>query len=119
MSTKTLTIEGNLGKDPVIKVTNAGKKVCNFSIAENKEFTDENGNKQKKAVWHAIECWDKNAEECESHLSKGSKVSVTGIVKLSNWTDKEGQERFSKTIVANEINIISKKSSNNDSTHSL
>jgi len=119
MSTKLLTIEGNLGKDPITKVTSAGKTVCNFSIAVNKEFTDDKGVKQKKVDWHNIECWDKTAEDCGANLTKGSKVSVTGTLKISNWTDKEGQERFSKNIIAREVDIISIKTANTESSISL
>lgn len=105
MSTKLFTIEGNLGADPVMKTIPVGKKVCNFSIAVNEEWIDANNDKQKKVVWHNIECWDKNAQDCEKNLKKGSKVSVTGPLKISNWQDKEGKERFSKLIIAREINF--------------
>jgi single-strand DNA-binding protein len=110
MSTKTLTIEGNLGADPVIKTIPAGKKVCNFSIAVNEEILDEKNAKQKKVEWHNIECWDKHAEVCSERLTKGSKVTITGTLKINNWKDKEGKEKFSKVIVAREINIPQEKS---------
>ena len=71
MSTKLLSLEGNLGVNPVVKLLATGKKVCNFSIATNKEWMDENNNKQKKTDWHNVECWDKDAEYCEQNLSKG------------------------------------------------
>lgn len=105
MSTKLLTIEGRLGANPIMKIIAEGKKVCNFSIATNEEWIDDNNTKQTRTEWHAIECWDTSAESCDKNLTKGSKVTVTGSVKLSNWKDKEGKERFSKTIVAKEINF--------------
>ena len=107
MSTKLLSIEGNLGANPVVKLLATGKKVCNFSVAINKEWLDENNNKQKKTDWHNVECWDRDAEFCEKNLSKGVKVFITGTIKLSNWTDKEGVEKFSKTIQAKKIELLS------------
>lgn len=106
MSTKLFTIEGRLGGDPVMKTIPVGKKVCNFSIAVNEEWVDENNAKQKKVAWHNIECWDKNAIYCEKNLKKGSKVSVTGPLKISNWQDKEGNEKFTKLIIAREVNFM-------------
>ena len=116
MSTKLFTIEGNLGADPVIKTIPVGKKVCNFSIASNDEWIDEGGNKQKKVTWHNVECWDKNAIACEKNLTKGSKVTITGPLKINNWTDKEGNERFSKIIIAREVSFASKDSANNENS---
>jgi single-strand DNA-binding protein len=105
MSTKLFTIEGNLGADPVMKVIPVGKKVCNFSIAVNEEWLDINNEKQKRVTWHIVECWDKQAMDCEKNLKKGSRVSVTGPLKISNWQDKEGKERYTKLIIAREIDF--------------
>jgi single-strand DNA-binding protein len=107
MSAKLLTVEGNLGASLIVKILPSGKKVCSFSIAENLEWMDATNTKQKKTEWHSVECWDKDAEYSEKHLTKGSKVSVTGTVKLSNWKDKEGNEKFAKTIQAKKIDFIS------------
>ncbi|MBC7540146.1 MAG: single-stranded DNA-binding protein [Bacteriovorax sp.] len=103
MSTKVFTIEGRLGADPVLKVIPVGKSVCNFSIAVNEDWIDAENIKQKKVTWHNVECWDKNAISCNENLKKGSKVSVTGPLKIDNWQDKEGKERFTKFIMAREI----------------
>lgn len=107
MSTKLFTIEGRLGADPVMKVIPVGKKVCNFSVAVNEDWIDENNTKQKRVTWHNVECWDKHAESSMESLTKGSRVSVTGPLKISNWQDKEGKEKFSKLIIAREINFPS------------
>jgi single-strand DNA-binding protein len=115
MSTKLFTIEGNLGADPVMKVIPVGKKVCNFSIAVNDEWVDADNIKQKKVIWHNVECWDKNAEYCDKNLKKGSKVSVTGALKISNWLDKEGKDRFSKLIVAREVKYQAQNNLDNSS----
>jgi single-strand DNA-binding protein len=105
MSTKLFTIEGRLGADPVLKVIPVGKSVCNFSIAVNEDWVDAENNKQKKVTWHNVECWDKNAILCNKNLKKGSKVSVTGPLKINNWQDKEGKERFTKFIMAREVDF--------------
>lgn len=107
MSTKLFTIVGRLGADPVAKVIPVGKKVCNFSVAVNEDWVDENNTKQKRVSWHNIECWDKHAESCMEKLTKGSKVSITGPLKISNWQDKEGKEKFSKHIIAREVSFPS------------
>jgi single-strand DNA-binding protein len=106
MSTELLTLEGNLGANPVMKETPSGKKVCNFSIATNEDWYDASNTKQKKTEWHTIECWNQEAIDCEQRLSKGSRVSITGTLKLSTWKDKEGNEKTSKVIQAKKIDLI-------------
>jgi len=115
MSTKLFTIEGRLGADPVMKVIPVGKKVCNFSVAVNEDWIDENNTKQKRVTWHNIECWDKHAENCIDRLTKGSKVSVTGPLKISNWQDKDGKEKFSKLIIAREVSFPNSTEANTSS----
>lgn len=116
MSTKLLTIEGNLGANPTLKVIASGKTVCNFSVAMEEEWTDATNVKQKRVEWHNVECWDKFALDCEKNLKKGSKVTVTGTLKISNWKDKEGKERFSKLIKAQKIDFQSSSATNNNNS---
>ena len=114
MSTKLLTIEGNLGANPIVKVIASGKTVCNFSVAMDEEWIDANNTKQKRVEWHNVECWDKFALDCEKNLMKGSKVAVTGTQKISCWKDKEGKERFSKLIKAQKIDFLSSSATNDN-----
>ncbi len=67
---------GNLGKDPVVRTLNGGKKVAEFSIATNIYWKDRNGNKQSRTDWHPVTAYDHIAELTEKYLSKGSFVYV-------------------------------------------
>ncbi len=71
-------IVGNLGRDPDMRYTPAGKPVTDFSVAVNRQFTGANGQAVKDVVWFRVSTWGKQAEICNQHLKKGAKVLVEG-----------------------------------------
>ena len=98
---------GNLGQDPELRYTQTGMAVCSFSVATTEYRTDREGNKQENTEWHRITVWGKTAENCSKYLSKGSKVFVEGRMHTNSWDDKQtGQKRYSKEIVASNVQFI-------------
>jgi single-strand DNA-binding protein len=103
-----VVLKGNLGKAPEVKSTNE-IIACRFSLAT-KGYKD-------KTDWHNITAFGKTAEVCIKYLQKGSQALVQGRISYNKWTDKEGKERFSTDIIADRIELIDKKKS--DDQHGI
>lgn len=97
---------GHLGKDPELKYTNSEKAVCSFSLA-----TSEN---KDKTEWHNIVCWNKNAENAEKYLKKGSKCYIEGKIHYGSYEDKEGIKKYTTEIIAYAVKFLDKKDSPED-----
>lgn len=84
-----ITIVGNLGRDPEMRVTQDGKSVCNFSVAVNNGSGD-----NKTTAWFRVSAWNGLSEICGKYLNKGSKVLVTGVLRFDAATG--GPQVFKK-----------------------
>ena len=107
---------GNITKDPETRFMPNGDAVCNFSIACNETYKDKNGQKQEKVEYVNIVMYRKLAEIAGEYLKKGAPVYISGAFRTRKWQNKEGQDRYSTEIVANEMQMLGGKSnqSNND-----
>lgn len=110
-SLNSVTILGNLGKDPDLKTIPSGKSVANFSLAT-REFVKDG---QDRTEWHNIVVWDKQAENAAKYLKKGSAALVQGRLQTRSWETDTGEKRYSTEIVAQNIQFLSSK---NDSEKS-
>ena len=84
---------GNLGKDPVLKMTTEGKPVARFSLATTESWKNSKGEKQSKTEWHNIVVWGKQAEVAEKFLRKGKQVKVEGRIQHREYTDQSGAKK--------------------------
>ena len=112
MSLNKVIIIGRLGNDPELKVTESNKSVCQMSVATSEAWKDSNGEKQERVTWHRIVVWDKQAENCNKYLKKGSQVCVEGKIQTRSWEDTEGNKRYVTEVVANSVRFLDSKSSN-------
>jgi single-strand DNA-binding protein len=71
---------GNLTRDPELRYTPSGTAVCSFSIATNRNWTTDTGEKKEEVEFHRIVAWNKLAELCSQFLTKGRKVFVEGRI---------------------------------------
>ena len=92
---------GNLGRDPEIRSTGAGSKVCNLRIATSETWKDRNtGERKEKTEWHTVTIFNEGlVRVCEQYLRKGSKVYVEGQLQTKKWQDQSGQDRYSTDVV--------------------
>jgi len=105
-------ILGNLGNDPEIKATAAGKAVANFSIATSEKWKDkQTGQQQEKTEWHRVVVFDRLAEIVSDYVKSGSKVYVEGKLQTRKWKDKDGNDRYTTEIVANELQMLDSRES--------
>jgi single-strand DNA-binding protein len=99
-------ILGNLGRDPELRHTPAGKAVCTLRVATNEVWTDQSGERQERTEWHSIVVWGRQAENCNQYLKKGRSVYVEGRLATRKWQDKDGKDRYSTEIVADRVQFI-------------
>jgi len=105
---------GRLGRDPELKFTPAGKAVTNFTMATSETWKDDSGERQERTEWHKIQMWGKLAETAAKYLSKGSQVYIEGKLQTREWTDKDGQKRYTTEIVANNMTMLDGKGDNSE-----
>ncbi|MBR2614711.1 MAG: single-stranded DNA-binding protein [Clostridia bacterium] len=99
---------GNLARDPELSETPNGIAVCRLTVAVSRSY----GNSE--ADFFNVTVWRERAETCAKYLSKGSKVGIVGSLQNRSYEDKDGVKRYATDIVANEVEFLSQKSSNND-----
>lgn len=101
---------GNLGDDPVMRETNSGLPVCNFSLATN-ERGQKNGEEwTDHTEWHRIVCFGRLAETVSEFASRGRSVHVEGSIRTRKYEDREGVSRSSTEILAREVTFLDNKS---------
>jgi len=102
-----LMLIGNLGSDPEARYTPSGTMVASFSLAVNRKWTGQDGQKQDKTTWFRVTVWQKQAEIVSEYLKKGSKVMVIGEVEEARpWTDREGNNRASLEVTGHTIKFL-------------
>ena len=98
---------GRLGADPEVRYTTQGKAVASFSIAVGSPWTDKtSGDKQESTEWVNITAFDKLGEICGEYLRKGSQVFISGRMKTEKYTDKNGVEKYSTKIIAENMQML-------------
>ena len=101
---------GNLGKDPVYRVTPSNRPVAEFSLATTESWRGEDGNRQTHTEWHRIVVWGPAANAVRDSLKKGSKVYVEGSLRSRKWKDKEGNERTTVEVQSTRVLFLSGRS---------
>ncbi|MEJ7610114.1 MAG: single-stranded DNA-binding protein [Ferruginibacter sp.] len=99
---------GNLGNAPEVKNTETGKKLARFSVATNEQYKNANGEKITETQWHYLIAWGKLADIAEKFLAKGSEVAIEGRLVHNNFTDKDGNKRYSTEIQVTELLMLGK-----------
>jgi len=106
-SVNKVIIVGNLGRDPEVRYTPDGASIANVTIATTDTWKDKaTGEKKEATEWHRVVFFGKLAEIVGQYLKKGRQVYVEGALRTRKWTDKEGHERYSTEIVANEMKML-------------
>jgi len=107
-----LTIIGNLGQDPEMRYTPSGKAVTNFSVASNRSWTGQDGEKHEQTVWYRISAWNRLAEICNEFLGKGRQVYIEGELRPDEtgnpriWEGNDGTPRASFEVTARQVQFL-------------
>ncbi len=101
---------GNLGQDPESRAMPSGKAVTNLRIATSETWRDkQTGEMKEQTEWHTVVMFDRLAEIAKDYLRKGSKVYIEGRLRTRKWQDKNGQDRYTTEITANELQMLDTK----------
>jgi single-strand DNA-binding protein len=106
-SVNKVILIGNLGKDPETRYLPSGEALTSFSIATSETWKDKaSGEKKEATEWHRISAFGKLAEICGEYLRKGSQVYIEGSLRTRKWQDKEGQDRYTTEIRADQMRML-------------
>ena len=101
---------GNLGKDPETRYMPSGSAVTNLTLATSESWKDkQTGENQERTEWHKVAMFGKLAEIAAEYLRKGSQVYIEGKLRTRKWQDKEGKDRWTTEIVADEMHMLGGK----------
>ena len=109
---------GNLGREPELQVTSDGTPFTKFSLAVNRYTKTSSGERKEETEWFNIIAWRQLAETCERYLHKGSKVYIEGRLTQRKYTDKNGVERMSVEVIANDMEMLTPKSASSNEGYS-
>ncbi len=105
---------GRLTRDPELRYTGSNLPVATFSLAVNRPFSGQNG--EREADFINIVVWRKQAENCKNYLTQGSQVAIEGRIQVRNYDDQNGQKRYVTEVVADNVEFLGSKNSSNNSS---
>ena len=98
---------GNLGADPDTRYMPSGKAVTNIRVATSESWKDRTtGDMQERTEWHSVVMYDKLGEIAAEYLRKGSQVYIEGKIRTRKWQDKEGKDRYTTEIIADQMQML-------------
>lgn len=103
---------GNLTRDPELSETPSGVAVCRFSVAVSRDYSNSDGTRDTD--FFNVTVWRGRAENCGKYLKKGNKVAIVGSLQTRSYEDKDGIKRNVTDVVANEVEFLTPRSSQND-----
>jgi single-strand DNA-binding protein len=106
-SVNKVIIVGALGRDPETRYTPGGDAITNVSVATSEQWKDKTtGEKKEMTEWHRVVFYRKLAEVAGEYLKKGSQVYIEGKLHTRKWKDKEGVERYTTEIIADNMQML-------------
>lgn len=105
MNLNKVFLLGRLTADPQLRMTAAGKPVATFSVATNRIWVNQQGQRQEETQYHNIVVWGRQAEVANQFLRKGGLVLVEGRLQTRTWQDQQGQNRKTTEIVADRLQL--------------
>ena len=100
---------GRLTRDPELRYTSSNIPVATFSLAVDRTFTGQNGERETDFI--NIVVWRKQAENCKNYINQGSQVAVEGRIQTRNYEDQNGQKRYVTEVVADNVQFLDTKAS--------
>ena len=107
---------GRLTRDPELRYTGSNTPVATFSLAVNRNFQNQNG--EREADFINIVVWRKQAENCKNFLTQGSQVAIEGRIQTRTYDDQNGQKRYVTEVIANNVEFLGSKGSSNNTSNS-
>lgn len=109
-SVNKVILVGNLGRDPETRYAPSGDAICNVTLATTDNWKDKaTGEKKEQTEWHRVVFFGKLAEIAGQYLKKGSQIYVEGSLRTRKWQDKDGQDRYTTEIRADEMKMLGRR----------
>ena len=106
-SVNKVILIGNLGRDPEVRYAPSGSAICNVTIATTRNWkSKDSGERQEETEWHRVVFYDRLAEIAGEYLKKGRPVYVEGRLKTRKWTDKDGVEKYTTEVIAENMQML-------------
>ena len=106
-SINKVILVGNLGRDPEVRYTADNNAIANVSIATTDRYKDKATGEQKEITeWHRVVFFNRLGEIAAEYLKKGSQVYIEGKLRTRKWTDKDGAEKYSTEIIADQLQML-------------
>jgi single-strand DNA-binding protein len=102
MATNSITLIGNLTRDPELRYTTGGRGVASFGLAVNRRY-QQNGEWQEQTSFFNVVCWGELGENAAATLTKGSRAIVAGRLEQRSWETQDGEKRSVVEVVADEV----------------
>ena len=107
MSVNKVILVGNLGNDPEVRYSPDGRAMANVSLATSSVWKDKNtGDRREDTEWHRVAFFGRQAEVVGQYLKKGSSIYVEGKLKTRKWTDKDGIDRYTTEVIADQMQML-------------
>ncbi len=107
-SLNRIQLIGNLGKDPEIRFTAKGKKVCTFTLAVSRRWKNSAGEDKESTDWFNVEAWGHLGEICKQYLHKGRLVFLEGQLRTDRY-EHEGETRYYTKVIAAQMQMLDRK----------
>jgi single-strand DNA-binding protein len=109
-SVNKVILIGNLGADPESRFAPSGDAICNIRLATTETWRDKSTGERREATeWHRVAFFGKLAEIAGQYLRKGSQVYIEGSLRTRKWQDKDGQDRYTTEIRADEMKMLGRR----------
>ena len=102
-----IVLIGRLTRDPELRFTPNGKAVCSFTLAVDRPFSGQDGNREADFI--SIVVWNKQGENCAQYLAKGRMAAVDGRLQIRNYEGNDGQRRYVTEVIADRVVFLSPK----------
>ncbi len=109
MDLNKVMLIGRVTRDPEIRTIPSGQMVGTFSVATNKQWTDQAGQRQEKAEFHNIVVWRKLAEIAQSYVKKGMRIYIEGRMETRSWEDAQGVKKYRTEIITENLIMLDSK----------
>lgn len=111
-SINKVILVGNLGRDPEVRYTTDNNAIANVSIATTDRYKDKTTGEQKEITeWHRVVFFNRLGEIAAEYLKKGSQVYIEGKLRTRKWTDKDGAEKYTTEIIADQLQMLGGRTS--------
>lgn len=117
-SINKVILVGNLGADPEVRHTEGGQVIANVRLATNRVYKNRDGERVEETEWHRIVFFGKLAEIVEQYLKKGATIYAEGRLRTRQWTDKDGNEKYTTEIVGENMTMLGSRGTGSNGAQS-